>query len=80
MSLAIGKQGLKRHGSQISLADWNIDVKTEEQFEEMDLNLDSQKAVSDLFNTSDDEEITNIAELPDIPQRVVDILAEMKLN
>ncbi|MBI9100793.1 MAG: transcription termination/antitermination protein NusA [Spirochaetales bacterium] len=75
LSLAIGKQGLNVRLAN-RLADWNIDVKTEEQFEEMDLSMDSKRAVSALFNDSDNEEITTISELPDIPQNIVEILVE----
>ena len=32
------------------LADWSIDVKTEEQFQEMDIHAETRKAAEDLFN------------------------------
>lgn len=75
LSLAIGKQGLNVRLAN-RLADWNIDVKTEEQFEEMDISLDSKRAVSALFGDIEEEEITKISELPDVPERIVDILTE----
>ncbi|AHC15189.1 transcription termination factor NusA [Salinispira pacifica] len=71
LSLAIGKQGLNVRLAN-RLVDWNIDVKTEAQFEEMDVTIASKQAINDLFN--DDFEITRIAELPDISDRLVAIL------
>ncbi|HUX21399.1 MAG TPA: transcription termination factor NusA [Spirochaetia bacterium] len=76
LSLAIGKQGLNVRLAN-RLADWNIDVKTEEQFEEMDISAESKKAVSALFNDlEDEEEITKISELPGLPERLVGLLRE----
>jgi N utilization substance protein A len=72
LSVAIGKQGLNVRLAN-RLCDWNIDVKTEEQFYQMDRSSDIRKAVSDLFGESD-EEITRISELPGIPEQVVDAL------
>jgi N utilization substance protein A len=71
-SLAIGKQGLNVRLAN-RLVDWNIDVKTEEQFAEMDLSAETKKAVSALFGEPE-EEIVKISELPDIPENVVEIL------
>ena len=48
-SLAIGKQGLNVRLAN-RLADWSIDVKTDEQFAEMDITADSRKAANDLFS------------------------------
>lgn len=73
LSLAIGKQGLNVRLAN-RLADWNIDVKTEDQFAEMDIAADTKRAVSALFGDVEDEEITRLAELPEIPPRIVDIL------
>lgn len=73
-SLAIGKQGLNVRLAN-RLADWSIDVKTDEQFAEMDLTAESRKAVQDLF--SDDvpvEEISDVAEMPGITEELVSIL------
>lgn len=77
LSLAIGKQGLNVRLAN-RLADWSIDVKTEEQFAEMDVSVESKRAVSALFgdeDESEDEEITSVAELPGITERLVDILS-----
>jgi transcription termination/antitermination protein NusA len=75
LSLAIGKQGLNVRLAN-RLVDWNIDVKTEDQFAEMDIAADTKRAVSALFGDIDEEEeeITQINELPGIPDRLVNIL------
>jgi transcription termination/antitermination protein NusA len=78
LSLAIGKQGLNVRLAN-RLADWNIDVKTEEQFEEMDISADQKRAISELFRDMHDEaeeEITQIAELPGISERLAEILRQ----
>ena len=79
LSLAIGKQGLNVRLAN-RLVDWNIDVKTESQFQEMDI-FETKKAVSNLFGegTEQEEEITQIAELPNIPERIVKLLAEHEI-
>jgi len=48
LSVAIGKQGLNVRLAN-RLCDWNIDVKTEQQFMEMDRSGGYMKAVSELF-------------------------------
>ncbi len=74
LSLAIGKQGLNVRLAN-RLADWNIDVKTEDQFDEMDIAVDTRRAVSELFGEVDDsEEITRISELPGITDKIIDVL------
>lgn len=73
-SLAIGKQGLNVRLAN-RLADWSIDVKTGEQFAEMDLTAESRKAVENLF--SDEpvvEEISDVAELPGVTDELVTVL------
>jgi len=81
LSLAIGKQGLNVRLAN-RLVDWNIDVKTLEQFQEMDISIDKKKALSDLFSDSDstsedkNEEITRIEELPGIPERLVELMRQ----
>ncbi len=77
LSLAIGKQGLNVRLAN-RLVDWNIDVKTEEQFAEMDIAVDTKRAVSALFGDiiEEEEEITDISELPGISERVVAVLKE----
>lgn len=77
LSLAIGKQGLNVRLAN-RLVDWNIDVKTEEQFKEMDIYTDAIKAVEDLFVDENDdeeyEEISNVSELPGITDDIVAVL------
>ena len=77
LSLAIGKQGLNVRLAN-RLADWNIDVKTEAQFQEMDISQEIRGAASDLFSgiSEAEEEITRISELPDISERLVTLLKE----
>jgi N utilization substance protein A len=75
LSLAIGKQGLNVRLAN-RLADWNIDVKTEAQFAEMDIAHESKRAVSALFRDyEEEEEISRVAELPDVPDTIVKTLA-----
>lgn len=71
LSLAIGKQGLNVRLAN-RLVDWNIDVKTEAQFAEMDIASESRRAVSELF--TDEEEFTRIAELPDVDSATAEAL------
>jgi N utilization substance protein A len=72
LSLAIGKQGLNVRLAN-RLVDWNIDVKTDAQFAEMDIAAESRRAVSELFGDAEeyDEEFSRIAELPGVDQGVV---------
>jgi transcription termination/antitermination protein NusA len=79
LSLAIGKQGLNVRLAN-RLVDWNIDVKTNEQFNEMDISADTKKELSALFGDDQDEdnieEISKISELPGISERLAEILME----
>lgn len=77
LSLAIGKQGLNVRLAN-RLVDWNIDVKTEAQFAEMDISAESKRAVSALFSDveEEEEEITKISELPGISERLVEVLKQ----
>ena len=75
LSLAIGKQGLNVRLAN-RLVDWNIDVKTESQFAEMDIAAESRRAVADLFGESDDNEISRIAELPGVDSRTAQVLLD----
>lgn len=73
-SLAIGKQGLNVRLAN-RLADWTIDVKPEDQCEELDAILEeSRKAAKDLFNDSEYEEITNLADIEGISADILLIL------
>jgi len=73
LSLAIGKQGLNVRLAN-RLVDWNIDVKTEAQFAEMDISTESRRAVSELF-TDEGEEFTRIVELPGVDVASAEALA-----
>jgi len=75
LSLAIGKQGLNVRLAN-RLVDWNIDVKTEEQYAELDLSSESKRAVSELFGDGDqyEEEIARISELPGVDATVSQVL------
>lgn len=73
-SLAIGKQGLNVRLAN-RLVDWNIDVKTVQQFGEMDLSAETKKAISALFGEPE-EEIVRISELPGLPERLAQVLKQ----
>ncbi len=78
LSLAIGKQGLNVKLAN-RLVDWSIDVKTEEQFAEMDLSREAREAAHGLFRDDEEAEgsvITNVSELEGISERLVGVLAE----
>jgi N utilization substance protein A len=78
LSLAIGKQGLNVRLAN-RLVDWNIDVKTESQFAEMDIAAESRRAVSQLFGDADDsydDEISRISELPGVNARIAKTLLD----
>jgi len=77
LSLAIGKQGLNVRLAN-RLVDWNIDVKTESQFAEMDIAAESRRAVSELFGDTEsfDDEISRISELPGVDSRIAKILLD----
>jgi N utilization substance protein A len=78
LSLAIGKQGLNVKLAN-RLCDWSIDVKTEEQFAEMDLSREARETAHGLFRDDDETEgsvITSVAELEGISERLVGVLAE----
>jgi N utilization substance protein A len=80
-SLAIGKQGLNVRLAN-RLVDWNIDVKTDAQFEEMDIAAESRRAVSELFGDSDTygEEISRISELPGVDTSVAQALLDNEID
>ena len=63
LSVAIGKQGLNVRLAN-RLCDWSIDVKTEEQFLQMDRGADLKRAVSELFGEA--EAPASLKELPGI--------------
>jgi N utilization substance protein A len=79
LSLAIGKQGLNVRLAN-RLVDWNIDVKTDAQFEEMDISSESRRAVSELFGDTYGEELSKISELPSVDTAVVDALLKNDID
>jgi N utilization substance protein A len=80
LSLAIGKQGLNVRLAN-RLVDWNIDVKTDAQFEEMDIAAESRRAVSQLFSDSEfEEELSRISELPGVDQAAAAALLENNID
>ncbi|PIE99107.1 MAG: transcription termination/antitermination protein NusA [Treponema sp.] len=78
LSLAIGKQGLNVRLAN-RLVDWNIDVKTEEQFKEMDVYYDARKAAEGLFNDDSFEAISAVSELPGISDEIVAVLEKNEI-
>ena len=74
-SLAIGKQGQNVRLAN-RLCDWNIDVKTVEQAADIDLSeYSTTQAAMNLFKDDESyDEITTVAELPGVSQRVAELL------
>ncbi|MDR0525204.1 MAG: transcription termination factor NusA [Spirochaetaceae bacterium] len=68
-SLAIGKQGMNVKLAN-RLVDWNIDVKTDLQFAQMDIAVESRRAVSQLFG----DEFSRLSELPGADKATVKAL------
>jgi N utilization substance protein A len=58
LSVAIGKQGLNVRLAN-RLCDWSIDVKTEEQFLQMDRGADLKRAVNELFGEAEEPTVLN---------------------
>jgi N utilization substance protein A len=81
LSLAIGKQGLNVRLAN-RLVDWNIDVKTDTQFGEMDIASESRRAVSELFGDAEEygEELSRISELPGVDSAVAAALLENNID
>lgn len=74
LSLAVGKQGMNVRLAN-RLVDWNIVVKTEEEFKEMDIYTDVRQAAENLFTDEEDEDvISTVAELPGITEEIVAVL------
>lgn len=79
LSLAIGRQGQNVRLAN-RLCDWNIDVKTVEQAQDIDFSTISAVATNarNLFkdNEEDYDEINTIEELPGVDKNVAKILAD----
>ena len=71
LSIAIGKQGLNVRLAN-RLADWSIDVKTEKQFQEMDIHAETRKAAEELFN----DDAVLLSEVEGIDPDVLALLRE----
>lgn len=72
-SLAIGRQGQNVRLAN-RLCDWNIDVKTIEQAEELDLSsFNTVQNARNLFN-DEVEEISKISELPGVDAEIAELL------
>jgi len=81
LSLAIGKQGLNVRLAN-RLVDWNIDVKTESQFAEMDITAESRRTALELFGDTEsyDDEISRISELPGVDNRIAALLLDSGID
>ena len=77
LSLAIGKQGLNVRLAN-RLVDWNIDVKTDSQFDDMDIAAESRRAVSELFGDEEEfsEEYTLVSQLPGVDPAIAELLVQ----
>ncbi len=71
LPFAVGKSGQNvRLASR--LVDWNIDVKTTEDYSTMEISEDNKRAMDALFSNEESfNEILTIAELPGVPVHVV---------
>ena len=76
LSLAVGKQGMNVRLAN-RLVDWNILVKTEEDFREMDIYSSAMDAVESLFTdgqSPEEDVISKVHELPGITEEIVSVL------
>ena len=82
LSLAIGKQGINVRLAN-KLADWIIDVKTLDQYREMDLDLETKESFDALFSDSehhdqeyydDQEDELMFSEIEELDKKLVDKL------
>ena len=69
LSIAIGKQGMNVRLAN-RLVDWSIDVKTEKQFQEMDIHAESRKAAEELFN----DDAVSLTEVSGIDEETLALL------
>ncbi|MCR4580185.1 MAG: transcription termination factor NusA [Treponema sp.] len=80
-SLAIGRQGQNVRLAN-RLCDWNIDVKTVEQAEEIDFsNVNTVQTARNLFTDEEEQqneydEITTVAELPGVDSEIAEMLKQ----
>ncbi len=77
LSLAVGKQGMNVRLAN-RLVDWNILVKTEEDFKEMDIYSSAMDMAESLFvdsEESDSDVISAVHELPGITDEIIEVLS-----
>ena len=75
LSLAVGKQGMNVRLAN-RLVDWNILVKTEEDFKQMDIYSSAIDRAESLFvDDGDSDVISSIHELPEMVATLLDIIA-----
>ena len=75
LSIAIGKLGQNVRLAN-RLVDWSIDVKTEKQFQEMDIHAETRKAAEELFN----DDAVPLKDVQGIDAEVVTLLHEQKID
>ncbi len=80
LSLAIGKQGINVRLAN-KLADWIIDVKTLDQYREMDLDLETKERVDALFGETevveevwDEDDELMLSDINEIPNELINRL------
>lgn len=78
LSLAIGKQG-QNVKLAAKLTGWNIDIKTPEEFEQMDLVTESSKMAESIFGDVEEEEGNSIRLLTDLNENIFDILEDANI-
>ncbi len=73
LSLAIGKQG-QNVKLAAKLTGWNIDIKTLNEFEELDFADESRRMAEDLFSDHEEEEGHPISDLTDLDESLIELL------
>jgi N utilization substance protein A len=84
LSIAIGKMGQNVKLAN-RLCDWNIDVKTEEQYQQDSRNIELKRAADSLFaepkdDNEDGEDIVRLGDLPGIAEEWITVLASIGIE
>jgi len=86
LSLAIGKSGLNVKLAS-RLTGWNIDIKTESEFQESDLVEESVQRVQDLFAAAEEEIAVEeeedripLASIPGFTEQIITVLKGCRIN
>ncbi len=79
LSLAIGKQGLNVRLAN-RLSGWNIDVKTVEQFEQMDIYTNVRQAAENLFADVSEDIPESFEDIPEIDTDIQSVLYTNNVN